>query len=116
MSAMKGVIHECSHHRFRQGPFHARKRLRCRRPVQANESVRPALPVVAAAPREPRTPSEILLGIFKVVFPPLAGMALLIGIWALLASGGGSIPGPGQTWDAAKSCCSPTRSTQQRTE
>jgi nitrate/nitrite transport system permease protein len=44
----------------------------------ANESVRPAAPVVAAAPREPRTPaSEILLGIFKVVFPPLAGMALL---------------------------------------
>jgi nitrate/nitrite transport system permease protein len=60
-------------------------------------------PVVAAAPREPRTPvSEILLGIFKVVFPPLAGMALLIGIWALLASGGGSIPGPLPVWEAAK--------------
>ena len=69
----------------------------------ANEPVRPAAPVVAAAPREPRTPvSDILLGIFKAVFPPVAGMALLIGIWALLASGGGSIPGPLPVWEAAK--------------
>ncbi|MFH1815971.1 MAG: nitrate ABC transporter permease [Pseudomonadota bacterium] len=69
----------------------------------AGEQVRAAAPVAAAAPREPRTPvSEILIGIFKAVFPPLAGMALLIGIWALLASGGGSIPGPLPVWEAAK--------------
>jgi nitrate/nitrite transport system permease protein len=69
----------------------------------AGEPARAVAPVAAAAPREPRTPvSDILLGIFKAVFPPLAGMALLIGIWALLASGGGSIPGPLPVWEAAK--------------
>ena len=41
----------------------------------ANEA---AAPVAKAAPREPRTPiSEILLAVFKAVFPPIAGMALL---------------------------------------
>ncbi|MDP3873956.1 MAG: nitrate ABC transporter permease [Methyloversatilis sp.] len=73
-------------------------------PVRAaSEAVPVAPPVVAAAPREPRTPvSEILLGIFKAVFPPIAGMVLLIVVWALLAGTGGSIPGPLPVWEAAK--------------
>lgn len=37
----------------------------------------------------------------RAVLPPLAGLALLIGIWHLATFGGGGIPGPGQTWDAA---------------
>lgn len=66
----------------------------------ANEA---AAPVAKAAPREPRTPiSEILLAVFKAVFPPIAGMALLVAVWALLAAKGGSIPGPLAVWDAAK--------------
>ena len=73
-------------------------------PVRAaNEAAPVAPPVVAAAPREPRTPiSEILLNIFKAVFPPIAGMVLLIAVWALLAGSGGSIPGPLPVWEAAK--------------
>ncbi len=35
------------------------------------------------------------------VLPPIAGMALLIGIWALLTQKGGSIPTPAATFEAA---------------
>ena len=71
--------------------------------VPAPAANEPAAPVAKAAPREPRTPiSEILLAVFKAVFPPIAGMALLIAVWALLAAKGGSIPGPLAVWDAAK--------------
>jgi ABC-type nitrate/sulfonate/bicarbonate transport system permease component len=34
-------------------------------------------------------------------FPPLFGIALLIGIWALVAIKSGNIPGPDKTWAAA---------------
>ena len=69
----------------------------------ASEAVPVAPTFVAAAPREPRTPvSEILIGIFRAVFPPLAGILLLIAVWALLAGTGGSIPGPLPVWEAAK--------------
>ena len=73
-------------------------------PAQAaNEAVPAVAPVRAAAPAEPRTPlSEILLAVFKAVFPPVAGMALLIAVWALLAAKGGSIPGPIAVWEAAR--------------
>ncbi|PKO83338.1 MAG: nitrate ABC transporter, permease protein [Betaproteobacteria bacterium HGW-Betaproteobacteria-11] len=37
----------------------------------------------------------------KAVIPPLCGMALMIGLWALVALKSGAIPGPGATWDAA---------------
>ena len=39
--------------------------------------------------------------LLKAVVPPLFGMVLLIGIWALVSIKGGSIPGPAQTWEAA---------------
>jgi len=39
--------------------------------------------------------------LLKVVAPPLFGMLLLVGIWALVSIKGGSIPGPAQTWQAA---------------
>lgn len=69
--------------------------------VQAANEAGPA--VAPARPSEPRTPlSEILLAVFKAVFPPVAGIALLIAVWALLAAKGGSIPGPLAVWDAAK--------------
>ena len=68
-----------------------------------SETVTPVVPAAPAEPRAPRTPPrEILLATFKAVFPPIAGIALLIGIWALLAAKGGSIPGPVAVWDAAK--------------
>jgi len=39
--------------------------------------------------------------ILRVVLPPLIGMALLIIIWALVATKNSSIPGPDKTWTAA---------------
>ncbi|MCC4115171.1 nitrate ABC transporter permease [Aromatoleum toluclasticum] len=35
------------------------------------------------------------------VLPPLAGLALLVGLWHLATMNGGGIPSPGKTWDAA---------------
>ncbi|AJP49652.1 nitrate ABC transporter permease [Rugosibacter aromaticivorans] len=37
----------------------------------------------------------------KTVIPPLLGIGLLIGLWALIAVKNSSIPGPMQTWNAA---------------
>lgn len=56
----------------------------------------PAKP--AKTPRQPL--GKRLLPVFKVVAPPMLGIALLIGVWAMVAMKG-SIPGPAQTWNAA---------------
>ncbi len=53
-------------------------------------------PTDAAAPR-----GEALRDFLKHAIPPIFGIALLIGIWALVAMKNSSIPGPGLTWDAA---------------
>ncbi len=37
----------------------------------------------------------------KTIIPPVFGMILMLGIWAVVATRSGSIPGPGQTWVAA---------------
>ena len=37
----------------------------------------------------------------KAIIPPLFGIALMIGIWALVAIKSGNIPGPDKTWAAA---------------
>ncbi|MBI5785858.1 MAG: nitrate ABC transporter permease [Rhodocyclales bacterium] len=37
----------------------------------------------------------------RQALPPLIGLVLLIGVWYLATLKGGSIPGPGPTWDAA---------------
>jgi len=42
-----------------------------------------------------------LRAIAGVVLPPIAGLALLVGVWYLATLKGGGIPGPVQTWDAA---------------
>ncbi|MFZ2627861.1 MAG: hypothetical protein WAX67_03150, partial [Rugosibacter sp.] len=39
--------------------------------------------------------------IARVVIPPLLGLILMLGLWALVANKTGSIPGPMKTWDAA---------------
>ena len=55
----------------------------------------------AAAPaRAARDPID-WRGLAGRIFAPLAGMALLIGIWALLTQKGGSFPTPLATFDAA---------------
>lgn len=69
---------------------------------QAEAVPAPAAPAEAAdaAPRE-SVSRRFVLPVFKAVFPPLMGIALLLGAWALLAAKGGSIPGPVAVWDAA---------------
>ena len=37
----------------------------------------------------------------KVIIPPLFGIAMMLGIWALVAIKSGNIPGPDKTWAAA---------------
>jgi nitrate/nitrite transport system permease protein len=57
-----------------------------------------ALPPVESRTRQGRD----RLGDFcRAVIPPLLGLVLMIGVWALVAVGSGNIPGPARTWDAA---------------
>lgn len=44
---------------------------------------------------------EGTLTLFKNAVPPLLGMLLFVALWALVASSGGQIPGPSETWTAA---------------
>ena len=58
--------------------------------------------VVPPAPRPLADKTgEGLRRALKTVIPPLFGLALLIGLWALVSIKGGSIPGPVVTWKAA---------------
>ncbi|HNB78327.1 MAG TPA: nitrate ABC transporter permease, partial [Rhodocyclaceae bacterium] len=68
-------------------------------PTPVPAAAEPAMPAESArASRQPL--SRRLLPLFKVVVPPVVGIGLLIGIWAMVAMKG-SIPGPAQTWQAA---------------
>lgn len=70
-------------------------------PVRAAPAApaRAAAPV-AAAPRVPRAPID-WRGLALRVLPPIAGLGLLVGIWALLTIKGGSFPTPAQTFAEA---------------
>lgn len=57
-------------------------------------------PAPARAHAPPRAPFDARGWALKV-FPPLAGIALLVGVWALLTLTGGSFPTPAATFDAA---------------
>jgi nitrate/nitrite transport system permease protein len=55
----------------------------------------------ASAPRAPRTPLD-LRGVWLAVLPPVLGMALLVGIWALATAGANSpLPTPAATFASA---------------
>jgi nitrate/nitrite transport system permease protein len=58
---------------------------------------------LAQAPVERRQGKATLWlrAIMGAVLPPVAGLALLVGVWYLATLNGGGIPGPGKTWDAA---------------
>jgi nitrate/nitrite transport system permease protein len=53
-----------------------------------------------AAARPSRDPFD-WRGLGARVLPPIIGMALLVGIWALLTRGGGAFPTPAATFEAA---------------
>jgi nitrate/nitrite transport system permease protein len=57
-------------------------------------------PPKPAPARPPRDPFD-WRGLGARVLPPLIGMALLVGIWALLTQGGGPFPTPAATFEAA---------------
>jgi nitrate/nitrite transport system permease protein len=56
----------------------------------------PAAPSPCSPPLDERARE-----VARRVIPPLCGLALLIGLWALVAMKTSGIPGPSQTWDAA---------------
>lgn len=60
----------------------------------------PAAAQPSASPKAARTPID-WRGLALKVLPPIAGIALLIGIWALLTIKSSSFPSPLQTFDAA---------------
>lgn len=73
-------------------------------PSPAPAAARAAGPAAAtqapAAPRPIRPPFD-WRGLWLKVLPPVLGLALLIGIWALLTQKGGPFPTPRATFDAA---------------
>ena len=68
----------------------------------SGKAAAPAAAKPAAAPQPAAASARIdWRGFWLRVLPPIIGMALLIGIWALLTQKGGSFPTPAQTWEAA---------------
>ena len=71
-----------------------------------NAPVNAPLPVVktvtSSAPPRPASPgAEALAALCKAAIPPLLGIALFIGLWALVATRSEGLPGPLSTWYAA---------------
>jgi len=69
-------------------------------PARAAATPAPLATQAAATPRPARTPID-WREVWLRVLPPVAGLALLVGIWALLTMKGGSFPTPATTFDAA---------------
>jgi nitrate/nitrite transport system permease protein len=74
--------------------------------AEPSRTVAAAAPQAAAAqpvraePRRAR-PAVDWRGVWLAVLPPVLGIALLIGIWALATAGSSSLPTPAATFDAA---------------
>lgn len=68
-------------------------------PAASPAAVAPTAAPARAAPR-PRTPFDWNALLLKVL-PPLIGVSLLVGIWALLTMNGGSFPTPAATFTEA---------------
>ena len=82
-------------------PLEASRQLRESQAVTAdpsNDSPAPE-PKLAAMPAA-RIPFDTR-AVWMAVLPPVLGIALLIGVWALLTKPGGSFPAPGETFAAA---------------
>ena len=71
------------------------------RPATAEKKLAKPAHVAAPQPARPSREAFDWRALSGRVLPPLAGLALLIGIWALLTQKGGAFPTPAATFDAA---------------
>jgi nitrate/nitrite transport system permease protein len=69
-------------------------------PAAAKAVAAAATPAAAAPPAAPRVPFD-WRGLWLKVLPPVFGIGLLVGVWALLTMNSTSFPTPGQTFEAA---------------
>ena len=74
------------------------------------QEIRAANDTIAIEKGSPRTVAEEsfmkqipakLFGAIKWAIPPLLGLLLLVGVWALIAQASPNLPGPGKTWVSA---------------
>jgi nitrate/nitrite transport system permease protein len=65
-----------------------------------SSAVRPEPAATPVAQRPPRDPID-WRGLVGALLPPLAGLAMLVGVWALATQNGGAFPTPVATFDAA---------------
>ncbi len=79
-------------------PLQASEELKTSRAAAATSS--PATPAPAIAPKPPRAPFD-WRALWLAVIPPVFGVGLVVGIWALLTMKGGSFPTPAQTFAQA---------------
>jgi nitrate/nitrite transport system permease protein len=77
-------------------PLQASQDMKAARPVDA----KPAVPA-AEAPTRPARPPYDWRGLALKVLPPILGIGLLVGIWALLTMKSTTFPNPLETFDAA---------------
>jgi len=87
-----------------------------KKPVDRNTHSKPGAEIAAEPAKEKKmektanlplpalgTPfGEKLASVGRAILPPALGMMVLIGLWYIATMKGGAIPGPVQTWDAAK--------------
>ncbi|GLZ86956.1 nitrate ABC transporter, permease protein [Metapseudomonas resinovorans] len=71
-----------------------------------NAPVNPPLPLPAkaapsSAPRLVRPGAELFNNLARALVPPLLGLLLFIGLWALVAARSEGLPGPLSTWHSA---------------
>ena len=66
----------------------------------ADAPIKPKVTAPVVAARPPRVPFDTR-GLWLAVLPPVAGLALLVGIWGLLTFNSTTFPTPLATWDAA---------------
>lgn len=67
-------------------------------PASTPAASAPAAPTPAVTPYMKNKPGLVL----QHIIPPLLGSLLFLGVWALIAQQSPSLPGPLQTWDAAR--------------
>ncbi len=77
--------------------FHAASEVE---PAVAAVQPRAAPAKAAAAPKPPRVPFD-WRGLWLTVLPPVLGLALLVGVWALFTMNSTTFPTPAATFDAA---------------